>query len=99
MSAANRETRSSNSSSNNEWRSEGFAPITGGRRLERYVRNMSGSKLDTAGGGGPSVASGESWWFPFVRLVCDSISVDTRVDKGSSADFIKLRVDFDLFQR
>ena len=59
---------------------------------------MSGSKLDTGGGGGPSVAGGESWWFPFVRLVCDSISVDKRVDTGPGANFKELRVDFDLFQ-
>jgi hypothetical protein len=54
--------------------------------------------LDTGGGAG-SVAGGESWWFPFVRLVCDSISVDTRVDTDSTADCIELRVDFGLLQR
>ena len=59
---------------------------------------MSGSKLETGGGGG-SVAVGESWWFPFVRLVCDSISVDTRVDTDSPADCMELRVDFGLLQR
>ena len=89
-SEAKRATRASNSSSNNEPRSEGYAPITGGNNDKRYERNISGSKADVGSG---------SWWFIDPLVGGSELGGSMSRENISDTDLIELRVEFDLFQR
>ena len=89
-SEAKRATRASNSSSNNETRSDGYAPMTGGNNDERYDRNISGSKADIGSG---------SWWLTDPLAGASKLDESMSRKNVSDTDLIEFRVEFDLLQR